>query len=70
MSLRDTVYQTSFDAFAATTRLDERIKLPEPQRMRVGIIQLSFKSIETFPSFLHPPDFLLPNSVLVPQLGG
>jgi len=40
MSLRDTVYQTSFDAFAATTRLDERIKLPEPQRMRVGIIHI------------------------------
>jgi 6-phosphofructokinase 1 len=42
MSLRDTVYQTSFDAFAATTRLDSRIKLPDSQQMRIGIIQLSF----------------------------
>ncbi|PLW24127.1 hypothetical protein PCASD_06695 [Puccinia coronata f. sp. avenae] len=40
MSLRDTVYRNSFDAFAATTRLDERIKLPAPQRMRIGIIHI------------------------------
>ncbi|POW08284.1 hypothetical protein PSHT_09611 [Puccinia striiformis] len=40
MSLRDTVYQTSFDAFAATTRLDNRIKLPVSQHMRIGIIHI------------------------------
>lgn len=40
MSLRDTVYRSSFDAFAATTRLDDRIKLPLPQRMRIGIIHI------------------------------
>lgn len=40
MSLRDTVYRNSFDAFAATTRLDDRIKLPVSQRMRVGIIHI------------------------------
>ncbi|KAA1103524.1 6-phosphofructokinase, alpha subunit [Puccinia graminis f. sp. tritici] len=40
MSLRDTVYQTSFDAFAATTRLDTRIKLPDSQQMRIGIIHI------------------------------
>lgn len=39
ISLRDSEFQNSFDAFAATTRLDDRIRLPEPQRMRVGIMQ-------------------------------
>ncbi|MBW0490176.1 hypothetical protein O181_029891 [Austropuccinia psidii MF-1] len=40
MSLRDYAYRNSFDAFAATTRLDNRIKLPESQQMRVGIMHI------------------------------
>lgn len=39
MSLRDAEFADSFDAFAATTRLDDRIRLPEGQRMRIAILQ-------------------------------
>lgn len=40
ISLRDAEFRNSFDAFAATTRLDDRIKLPSAQRMRVGIMHI------------------------------
>ncbi|CAH7673744.1 phosphofructokinase domain-containing protein [Phakopsora pachyrhizi] len=40
IALRDPEYRNSFDAFAATTRLDDRLQLPESQRMRIGIMHI------------------------------
>lgn len=39
LALRDPEFEECLEAFYATTRLDDKRRLPEGQRLRIGIIQ-------------------------------
>lgn len=39
LSLRDSEFSECLSAFRATTKLDDSLKVPESQRLRIGIIQ-------------------------------
>ena len=42
LSLRDPEFEDCLHAFRTTTRLNSLYRLPEPERMRIGIIQSVF----------------------------
>ena len=46
LSLRDPEFEECLEAFYATTRLDQTRRVPEAQRMRVGIIQYANPSLD------------------------